>query len=387
MDIPIAAIDVGSGMTKFVIAVAKLQADSKPIIDVLHQVEKPIPYGVDWKSSPDGCLSQNIQLEGLKLLRNINEIIAEWNEKNRSKYSDITVIGVGTEVFRKAKNGEDFLKRIESEANIKIDMISQEKEAQIGFRTGEAALLTIDKDVLKNQFDYDHGSDLAVYDSGGGSFQITWADKTVKESKPFDNGDKLKKILKPNGLAPTLHDLLTLQNRKSGSSPNPVSLKTAMDLVDSLISKYIDPRDIEQLKDESYNTMFLSIGGINSHVRLAADVIKRLEFETNVTNVDEDLEKTKDSKRDLKLNVTPLHFSFTEESVTKALERICDKHDNELEIFAYYDNAEPVSYMVPKLCILLSVLKGYNISKLNWILCCGSCFGLILDHCDKFNLS
>ena len=383
MDVPIAAIDVGSGMTKFVIAVVNRQINRKPYIEVVQQIEKPIPYGVDWKSSSDGYLSQNIQQQGLALFRIISDITNEWKAKNKSKYPHIHVIGVGTEVFRKAKNGKDFLKLVESKTNLKIELISQEKEAYIGFRTGEAALMTLDSKVLKDEFNYKDDLKLAVYDSGGGSFQITWLNQSSKEFNETNFEERLNKILKPNGLAPTLKDLLTLQKKNPDESPNPVSLETAMELVNSLITKYIDVEDIKCLNNKTSDTLFLSIGGINSHVRLATDVIRCLEYEESINGQEKDLENTMDFVIGSKLKSTISHFSFTEESVTNALKRICFKKDSELELFSYYNDAEPVSYMVPKLCILLSVLKGYEISKIHWIMCCGSCYGLILDHCDK----
>lgn len=381
MNTPIAAIDVGSGMTKFVIAILKRGYDKKPVIQVIQQIEKPIPYGVDWKSSTDGYLSKDIQQQGLELFHCISDILNEWKDKNKSEYSKIDVIGVGTEVFRKAENGEEFLKRIASETNLKIELISQEREAIIGFRTGEAALMTVDSEVLKNEFDYDDGNGLAVYDSGGGSTQITWINRVDNESKGCVYEERLLKVLKPYGLAPALHELLILQHKRKHDNPNPVTFEIAMNLVDSLISQYIDPKDIEQFSKENCKPLFLSIGGINSHVRLAADVIKDLETEERLVEPTKDAETIPASK----WIDAPKTFSFTEESVTKALKRICGRKDDELQMFRYYENAEPVNYMVPKLCILLAALKGYQISKLHWIMSCGNCFGLILDRADELD--
>ena len=168
--------------------------------------------------------------------------------------------------------------------------------------------------------------------------------------------------------------LLTLQSKDQQATPNPVTFETAISLVDTLVDKYIDPVDIEQLTTEDFDPIYLSIGGINSHVRLAADVIKHIQTEKETRNQTE------------KAMVTPKFYSFTEQSVTEALKRLCEKEDNELAMFATYENAEPVSYMVPKMCILLSALKGYKIPKLHWVMCCGNCFGLILNHIDEISL-
>ena len=368
----IAAIDVGSGMTKFVIGMVTGKGE-ETTIDVKEQLERPIPYGVDWKRSSDGTLSQNIQESGLKLFNEIQECIDKWKAAtdNLTKY-DVSITAVGTEVFRKAKNGECFLKKVYTNIGLKIDVISQESEARIGFLTGKAALMTMDRDILRKQLNYDSSKDLVVYDSGGGSYQMSWINKSAELSHLSMNEVKLNTILKPNGLAPTLYDLLVLQEKPTTATPNPVSEETALKLVDLLIEKYVDDEDICQLV-KIENPTFLSIGGINSHVRLAADILIRLQTESHskASETESSLEKGTLSP--------PNFYSFTEETVRQALKRICDKKDEELERFAQYENAEPVTYMVPKLCILLAALKGYKLSCLHWVLCCGSCFGLMLN--------
>ena len=368
----IAAIDVGSGMTKFVIGMVTGKGE-ETTIDVKEQLERPIPYGVDWKRSSDGTLSQNIQESGLKLFNEIQECIDKWKvaTDNPTKY-DVSVIAVGTEVFRKAKNGECFLKKVYTNIGLKIDVISQESEARIGFLTGKAALMTMDRDILRKQLDYDSSRDLVVYDSGGGSYQMSWINKSAELSRLPMNEVQLNTILKPNGLAPTLYDLLVLQEKPTTATPNPVSEETAFKLVDLLIDKYVDDEDIRQLV-KIENPTFLSIGGINSHVRLAADILIRLQAESH--------SKASETESMLKSGTlsSPKFFSFTEESVRQALKRICDKKDEELERFAHYENAEPVTYMVPKLCILLAALRGYKLPCLHWVLSCGSCFGLMLN--------
>ena len=397
MDLPIASIDVGSGMTKFVIAILRRSAHNNRSIQVIEQIEKPIPYGVDLKSSNDGFLSQEIQLQGLKLFHDIRRSLNTWKNENCSKYYGIDVVGVGTEVFRKAKNGQDFLKLVESETDIKIDLISQEREAIIGFRTGEAALMTIDSDVFQEHFDFDYGKELVVYDSGGGSTQITWIGRNRKTIEGSSEEERLEKVLKPYGLAQVLQELLMLQNKKQKDTPNPVTFETAMDLTDSLISQFIDPKDISNTKDANGKPFFLSIGGINSHVRLAADVTNRIEIETRniepfetvfeleIRNAESLSAKDRmmNPKSATNVDITPRFFTFTEDSVTRALKRICNKKDDDLKIFTNYENAEPVSYIVPKLCILLAAIKGYQMSTLHWIMSCGNCFGLILDHCNQ----
>ena len=116
------------------------------------------------------------------------------------------------------------MKLVESETDIKIELISQEREAIIGFRTGEAALMTIDNDVFQEHFDYDYGKELVVYDSGGGSTQITWIGRNRKTIEGSSEEERLEKVLKPYGLAQVLQELLMLQDKKQKDTPNPVTL-------------------------------------------------------------------------------------------------------------------------------------------------------------------
>merc|ERR1719189_1173206 len=67
---------------------------------------------------------------------------------------------IATEVFRKAANGEQYLAQIKEEFGLAVDMVSQDLEAELGFRTAAAL--------------HDgRAQDLICWDSGGASFQIT----------------------------------------------------------------------------------------------------------------------------------------------------------------------------------------------------------------------
>lgn len=62
-----AAIDVGSGSTKLV--VAEVDLDQGRVVRELFVQERPISFSLDTKRSADGSLSPSIQEAGLRVLR------------------------------------------------------------------------------------------------------------------------------------------------------------------------------------------------------------------------------------------------------------------------------------------------------------------------------
>lgn len=66
---------------------------------------------------------------------------------------------IATEVFRKAKNGEEYLEAVRS-LGIHIQLLNQELEAELGFHS-VVSVGRLDPAVCR------------VWDSGGASFQIT----------------------------------------------------------------------------------------------------------------------------------------------------------------------------------------------------------------------
>ena len=143
-----AAFDIGSGSTKLMIA--DVDVETGQLGDIVHASERTVKYAFDWKTH--GVLSDAVQAEGIKVLHALRtEVLAS----GCTAYT-----AIATEVFRKAPNGAAFLQRVRAELGLEIALVSQEEEAQIGFRTavavgqrGRAATL--------------------AWDSGGGSFQLS----------------------------------------------------------------------------------------------------------------------------------------------------------------------------------------------------------------------
>ena len=120
-------------------------------------------FGHDLVNSKDKNLSHEIQEKGITILKELKDIGISYG---------VTVFsGVATEVFRKANNGGDYLKRIK-ENGVNISLVSQELEGELGFNSV----------CVVGNVDRETG---IVWDSGGASFQITSLDKETKKLKSY----------------------------------------------------------------------------------------------------------------------------------------------------------------------------------------------------------
>jgi exopolyphosphatase / guanosine-5'-triphosphate,3'-diphosphate pyrophosphatase len=153
-----AAIDIGSGATKVLVADYSAQGLER----ILHGEEVPVMFGWDFVQSGEAkALSEEVQKKGLETLAMLK---AKAEGMGAHDFS-----GIATEVFRKAKNGEAYLERVR-EMGIPVVLVSQDLEAELGYKTAVAMASILQ-----------HGPPVGiaearapiVYDSGGASFQIT----------------------------------------------------------------------------------------------------------------------------------------------------------------------------------------------------------------------
>ena len=92
--------DIGSGATK--LQVAEVEVGLGKITAELFGQERPVPFGSDCLAHGDGLLSEEIMSQGLATLRDFMGIA---NDLGCTSFS-----AVATEVFRKAKNGDEYLR-------------------------------------------------------------------------------------------------------------------------------------------------------------------------------------------------------------------------------------------------------------------------------------
>lgn len=114
--------------------------------------------------------SESISLHNHSLI-NREEMITPEGEKKivevlqslkmqGERYTPTKCEGIATELFRRARNGQEVAERISKQLNIKIEVVSPRKEGILSF-------LTVTEEAKLNP------DDIVVLDIGSGSFQIT----------------------------------------------------------------------------------------------------------------------------------------------------------------------------------------------------------------------
>ena len=161
-----AAIDIGSGATKLL--VADVDVASGRIVKILHGEERVVSFSLASKTTQDGSLPEDIMDEGIKVLKSFRAIVDAFAivQNTGRAHKELGIAAVATEVFRRAPNGRSYLQRVWREVCIDVRLVSQRVEAELGFMTA-AAFAARDSGA-----DVDGDGGIVCWDSGGGSFQI-----------------------------------------------------------------------------------------------------------------------------------------------------------------------------------------------------------------------
>jgi exopolyphosphatase/guanosine-5'-triphosphate,3'-diphosphate pyrophosphatase len=145
-----AAIDVGSGGTK--VLIADVDSDTKQIVNVVYENSFPVPYQSALDRSPDGTFDQATRELGLRTFKQIKEITDQHQVQR--------IAAVATSAFRKSNNGVEFAEQVNAETAIPLKIIPQKEEGEIAFYSA----------VSTGKFQED---EMLVWDIGTGSQQLT----------------------------------------------------------------------------------------------------------------------------------------------------------------------------------------------------------------------
>eukprot|EP00927_Polykrikos_kofoidii_P039175 TRINITY_DN33608_c0_g1_i1.p1 TRINITY_DN33608_c0_g1~~TRINITY_DN33608_c0_g1_i1.p1 ORF type:complete len:322 (-),score=74.01 TRINITY_DN33608_c0_g1_i1:40-1005(-) len=315
-----AAFDIGSGATKLMVADVALGPPAR-ITKILFGKELPVQFAMAWKQSADGKFDCQIQEKGLAVLRRFLEECDRLEAKERS--------AIATEVFRKAGNGGDYLRRVKEELGLDVSIVSQEDEGQLGFRTAVALQGRPEEEVL-------------CWDSGGASFQITSIDP---------GGGPLRSYLGTLGSGVCtcilVEEIQRLGSFAENRTPNPVQLEHAYALVERF------RRDLASPVSWLQGGQVTAIGGINSMFCLTSELLGMQ--------------------------------SYTYSDVERAIPLIVGQTDEELVAkWLQGDDRDPASACCPKVCLLLAVMQHCGIERVNFQLAIGSCPGLIISS-DRYS--
>ena len=308
-----AAFDIGSGVTKLQVATVD---GNRKIIKVLYGEERPVKFALDLKSGKDNTLSIDVQKEGIAVLSDLLNVARRYDAQEYS--------AIATEVFRKADNGSEYVKRVKRELGITVNIISQEDEAVYGYRT---LLALSGRSAADN---------LIGWDSGGASFQIATMKNNNLETYVGSLGASVSTAL----------CVTEVQNKEftKESTPNPVFFPDVEKLRD-VLRAHLKPPPV-WLSGEVY-----SVGGPNSIFCLAASLLGT--------------------------------DSFTPFDVEVLLKITTNRTDDSLETICRYKgttNMDPAALVVPKLTLLHTVMLYCGITKVNYLKAIGSCAGMLVSE-------
>lgn len=192
----LAAFDVGSGSTRMLVAdVALCTGD----ILAIHDARKAnVAYSGDLLSSHDQRFSDEIQQQANRTMAEFSELATELGAEQ--------MIGVATQAFRQAANGQRLLDDWQRELGLHIHIISQTEEARMAYRLVAARLQR-------------PAANLLVWDIGAGSQQMVWRDRE-DGSWHHHNSDVASVSFRNRALR-------QLQRPASHQSPNPIDAEEA----------------------------------------------------------------------------------------------------------------------------------------------------------------
>lgn len=302
------AIDIGSAETK--LTIADVDIDTHKIVKIYYQDYKSVELRKDLAASQDGRLSKRIEN---KLIDTLNSYKTLTNS-----FMPIEWCGIGTAVFRKANNSQEFLERVRHSTGVPVHIATQTEEGEIGFQSAVAA-----SGLDANQ--------VIAWDSGAGSFQIT----------TLNNDNDINMYGAEFAFVPALEVLIKEIRREEfnqESSPNPISIEE-IELL-ALIIKNQKLPSIPNWLVETQKTI-VSFGG-----------------ETSIFFVGQ---------------IATGRQKFTKNELWNAIKEFAGKTDEELSIFP-----EPRKAIVG-LTLLYSVMNHCNIKTMEYVRTnSGCCEGLLV---------
>jgi len=240
-----AAFDVGSGTTRM--KVALVNVCNNKILKVFLKQEIPVKYKEYLARKNSKLLGNDIQEVGFRAFRKLKNLANKFTPKD--------FVGVATSALRQAANGTEYTQQVLDRLGIKIDIINQKKEAELGYFGALA------QGMSGHRLD-----DIVVWDIGGGSMQISSMSpsKTLKVYKGHLASISFKNWLIKNA-----------KGMDSGtiSTPNPLSLPEIMKGVAQ--AKKTAEQEVPYLlrrKTKKKRSLIIGIGSIHNY-----SVLKRFK--------------------------------------------------------------------------------------------------------------
>ncbi|MGZ3768045.1 MAG: Ppx/GppA phosphatase family protein [Bdellovibrio sp.] len=227
--------DFGSGTTKAFVAL--VDVCEKRIVETLFEERIPLSLNEALEKSVSNEIPLSVIDEKLPALQGLVNKIKKDHGTNE-------ISGVATSVFRVSKNGSKIAKMLSEKLNFPIEVISQEKEAELGYWSALAQQKTPTE--IKN---------LIVWDIGGGSMQM------------YTHGPNKKVIIYMGNLASVtfknkILEVLQFKNPKEFSSPNPIGNQRLAAIQLAKNHAYLNVPSY--FKKNAEKSLWIGVGGVLS---------------------------------------------------------------------------------------------------------------------------
>lgn len=226
------ALDFGSGTTKAFAAV--VDVCKKQVVEVIYEERLPLALNEALGKSETKEIPLSVIDEAMPRFQGL---VKKMKDLQVGK-----IYAVATSVFRVAKNGSAMAHKISEELQVPINVISQEREAELGFWSALAQMKVSVNDPI------------IVWDIGGGSMQMY----ARKSGKIHIYQGNLASVTFKNQIL----EVLQFKNPKSFSSPNPIGAQreAAMQLAKN--HAYLNVPAF--FKKEAAKSRWIGVGGVLS---------------------------------------------------------------------------------------------------------------------------
>ncbi len=304
-----AALDIGSGRIK--LAVAEVEESTGMPSRILFSDSTQCLLGNSFKQSQNGQLSPFILTQAEEVIDSYCAIADSLGAEEK--------VGIATAVFREAENGMNFIEMMNRKKGFDLQVVSQEKEGELGFLTAVASS--------------GHDQDTVIaWDSGSVSFQISMKDENdfIVYKGPWGTAKILATLIRD------------IQGREFSytSSSNPTTIEDLITL-STVIRDGLSPcssKFLEKLSDNGINVV--SIGGEKTSIfGVASEMIGSLQWK--------------------------------KEEVWRAIEEYVGRTDEEI--------APLDVHALPKLAFLYTVMDHFNMHRVHYEPTNGSTLGIFLS--------
>lgn len=322
------SLDIGSGSTKVLVA------EVNTCLQLINKVYFKDSQSIKVKES----LQANNEIPN-SIVQELEKTISGWKRQHENLKIK-TYKGVATAVFRQAKNGADVIKKISEELKIPIQLIDQNREAQLGFYSAVA------QSPFKIQ-------DILVWDIGGGSMQMTAY--LGKSQFVYHQGQTASVNFKEQVVQ------LKFPNIKSNlpKSPNPIGPKVSAKAVS--VAQKIGQATIEDdFKRMAHSKKIIGIGGV-----LAKSVYRQVNDYARPKTLESSLPGMKSGQND-----EDEALFFTENDLDNTLKRKALLSDAQL-------GGEYPETDVSNIALVLGFMKALDVKKV-YIVNADLTYGVIL---------